>query len=1138
MKPPIHRLFLIILVFIGSPVGAEPLKPAGEGFQAKIPQELTMERFADASMVENPTTLCLDGKNRVYVGETHRWRIQVQDIRHAKGAVLKERLEDDMQCMTTEDRLAMHQKWSGEKYLEWEAFTREAEVVRQLIDEDGDGKADVARAFRDDFDDALSGPAGGLIAKGDTVYFSNIPAIYALTDADDDGHAEEVDTLVDGFGVRISYSGHDMNGFAWGPDGKLYWSIGDRGYHVEQDGKVFSQPDSGGIFRCDPDGSNFEVFYRRLRNPKEIVFDEYGNLFTVDNDYDNGDLERIEYLIEHGDSGWQMGWQTIASFGNVFFPHQISRTKARESHVDPWMAEGLWLKQFPEQPAFIIPPVEYSGDGPCGFAYHPGVTSFSEEYANNFFIVGYKGSESQCRIERFTLKPEGAGFALDQRKDFLTSIASTDLDWGYDGKLYVSDYIGGWGQPDSGNVFTLFDEQNMNKPELAVIQETFATGFSALDPEALAEFLGHPDMRMRQHAQFALAEKGGAVARPLFEAAAAQGSSLFRRLHGIWGLGQLAVADPSALAPLGVLLHDSEMEVRANAARTLGNHPSGVSPYRKDLIRLLEDESLRVRSLAAIALGNEGHESVIAPAMAMLAANADEDVYVRHGGIMMLTGAASSETLGALSSHENASVRRAAVVALRRQKSPLIAQFFDDQDRLVRAEAVRGAYDENIQGALPALAARIGDHAALDFSAVTLQPLTARRTIYAGWRLGKRGFAQAVAEVAAQTGIDSRVRRDAMVALLDWNTSPIPDPIVGTAFGLPADREKIERGDLVGPLASLIQASPSEVSLAALTMKLVEMYDLPMSRDMLQAYLTNESLPDEARVLALGLLSENPDSKADWANTLKGLFADENVELRSKARSLLFDLDPEAALAVLGETLASDRASTREKQAAIEAITKSEQPKATKILVSAIHQLASGDMDPGVGLELMEAARTKKEHPEMKDAMKAYRASLDATDSMAEWKRLCAEGGDVAKGETVYYNHGAAQCARCHPMHGTGGNVAPELGTIGKLRDADYLVRAMVTPHSEVAEGYGISSITMKDGTALGGMLRPSGDPNEIRLLVGEEEKVLRKDQIASQTPPLSAMPPMGGILTKAQVRDVVAFLAAQRKDRTETEHK
>ena len=168
--------------------------------------------------------------------------------------------------------------------------------------------------------------------------------------------------LHDGYGVHVGFLGHDLHGLRFGPDGRLYFSIGDRGFNVTTfDGKTLAVPDTGSVLRCNPDGTELEVFATGLRNPQELAFDEYGNLFTGDNNSDSGDRARWVYVVEGGDSGWRIGYQFLES------PYSRG----------PWNEERLWYPAFAGQAAYIVPPIANLADGPSGLTYDPGVSSAS-----------------------------------------------------------------------------------------------------------------------------------------------------------------------------------------------------------------------------------------------------------------------------------------------------------------------------------------------------------------------------------------------------------------------------------------------------------------------------------------------------------------------------------------------------------------------------------------------------------------------------------------------------------------------------------------------------------------------------------------------------------------------------------------
>ena len=133
--------------------------------------------------------------------------------------------------------------------------------------------------------------------------------------------------------VHIGFGAHGMSGVIQGPDGKIYWGIGDIGANIKtKDGAHHKYPNQGIIVRCNPDGSQCEVYAHGLRNTHEFVFDAYGNLISSDNDGDHpGESERLVHIVEGSDAGWRSNWQ----YGKY--------TDPKNNNYKVWMDEKLFV---------------------------------------------------------------------------------------------------------------------------------------------------------------------------------------------------------------------------------------------------------------------------------------------------------------------------------------------------------------------------------------------------------------------------------------------------------------------------------------------------------------------------------------------------------------------------------------------------------------------------------------------------------------------------------------------------------------------------------------------------------------------------------------------------------------------------
>jgi quinoprotein glucose dehydrogenase len=134
----------------------------------------------------------------------------------------------------------------------------------------------------------------------------------------------------------------------------------------------------------------------------------------------------------------------------------------------------------------------------------------------------------------------------------------------------------------------------------------------------------------------------------------------------------------------------------------------------------------------------------------------------------------------------------------------------------------------------------------------------------------------------------------------------------------------------------------------------------------------------------------------------------------------------------------------------------------------------------------------------------------------------------VTSGRDIVTNHLGANCIACHTIEAKeGSQVGPNLKTIGSLKDRAYILESLLNPIAQIAPGYGLVSITLKDGKIISAALDKEDKKQIVLRTPDGKTQTIPRDQIATTTPPISVMPPMLGILTKPQIRDVVAHLAS-----------
>jgi len=400
----------------------------------------------------------------------------------------------------------------------------EGDRILILEDTNGDGVMDTEKVFYqgNDINSAM-----GLCVLGKNVIVSAAPNIWKFTDEDGDDVADKKVAMFTQTGQP--QHDHSNHSFLFGPDGKLYWNFGNTGQQVKDgNGKVVvdihgrevidnGKPFFGGMpFRCNLDGSEFEVLAHNFRNNWETTVDSFGTIWQSDNDDDGNRGTRINFVMEHGNYGYR-DEMTGATW-------QTDRINVEKE---------IPLKHWHLNDPGVVPNVLQTGAGsPSGICLYEG-TLLPKRFHNQMIHC----DPGPNMVRAFPVTADGAGYSATM-EPMVTGLQDkwfrpADVCTAPDGSLYVTDWydpgVGGHRQEDvqRGRLFRIAPPGTPYK----IPKFDYSTVDGAI------EALKNPAVSVRYKAWMALSAMGTDAENGLQKLYASDNPRM--RARALWLLGKI-----------------------------------------------------------------------------------------------------------------------------------------------------------------------------------------------------------------------------------------------------------------------------------------------------------------------------------------------------------------------------------------------------------------------------------------------------------------------------------------------------------------------------------------------------------------------------------------------------------------------
>jgi len=358
------------------------------------------------------------------------------------------------------------------------------------------------------------------------------------------------------------------------------------GYGRSQLYRDVESPYWGGmVFRCNPDGSEFEVLAHNFRNNYDVTVDSLGGLWQSDNDDDGSSGCRLNYVMEFGNFGY-LDEFTGAGLG-------VRRTG---------MNEEIPKRQWHQNDPGVVPNLYVTGAGaPTGALTYEG-RLLPEIFWDQVLHCDHGPGVVWSPV----VTKDGAGYSAELVTlligDRVKWVRPVDVAVTPDGAVFVSDWydpVTSWNRMydlERGRIFRLAPPGHRSHvPE-----------FDFDTPEGAVEALKSPTYSVRYLAWTALnkmQEKAEPALLELFK-------SSDRTRHRARALWLLSKIDGDGEKHIEMASRDEDEDIRVVSVRAARQLKMDIIPL---LRRLAKDPSPQVRRECAIALRH--HKSPEAPAL-------------------------------------------------------------------------------------------------------------------------------------------------------------------------------------------------------------------------------------------------------------------------------------------------------------------------------------------------------------------------------------------------------------------------------------------------------------------------------------------------------------------------------------------